>query len=131
MPPIDRSNHETRYTKEHEWVRMEGDVATVGITDHAAEALGDLVFIELPEIGREVSRDEACAVVESVKAASDVYAPLSGTIVEANQPAVEDPAMVSTNAEGDGWFFKIQLDDPEEFEELMDEAEYQDYLESL
>jgi glycine cleavage system H protein len=131
MPSIDRSNHETRYTKEHEWVRMEGDVATVGITDHAVEALGDLVFIELPEIGREVSRDEACAVVESVKAASDVYAPLSGTIVETNQPVVEDPAMVSTNAEGDGWFFKIQADDPDEFEELMDEAEYQDYLESL
>jgi glycine cleavage system H protein len=78
-----------------------------------------------------VSRDEACAVVESVKAASDVYAPLSGTIVETNQPVVEDPAMVSTNAEGDGWFFKIQADDPDEFEELMDEAEYQDYLESL
>jgi glycine cleavage system H protein len=110
---------------------MDGDVATVGITEHAVEALGDLVFIELPEIGREVSREEACGVVESVKAASDVYAPLSGTIVETNQPVVEDPAMVSTNAEGDGWFFRIQADDPDEFEELMDEAEYQDYLESL
>ncbi len=131
MPPIDRSHHETRYTKEHEWVRMEGDVATVGISEHAVEALGDLVFIELPEVGRVVSRDEACAVVESVKAASDVYAPLSGTIVEINPPVVEDPAMVGTHAENDGWFFKIQLDNPDEFEELMDEAEYQEYVESL
>lgn len=131
MPPIDRSHHETRYTKEHEWVRMEGDVATVGISEHAVEALGDLVFIELPEVGRVVSRDEACAVVESVKAASDVYAPLSGTIVEVNPPVVEDPAMVSNHAENDGWFFKIQLDNPDEFEELMNEAEYQEYVESL
>lgn len=131
MPPIDRSHHETRYTKEHEWVRMEGDVATVGITEHAVEALGDLVFIELPETGRAVSRDEACAVVESVKAASDVYAPLSGTVVETNQPVVEDPTRVSLHAEGDGWFFKVQLDDPAEFAELMDEAEYQEYVESL
>ncbi len=131
MPPIDRSHHETRYTKEHEWMRMEGDIATIGITEHAVEALGDLVFIELPEIGRVVSRDEACAVVESVKAASDVYAPLSGTIVETNQQVVEDPAMVSTNAEGEGWFFKLQLEDPAEFEALMDEADYQEHVESL
>jgi glycine cleavage system H protein len=131
MPPIDRSLHETRYTKEHEWVRMDGDVATVGITEHAVEALGDLVFIELPEIGREVSREEACGVVESVKAASDVYAPLSGTVVETNQPIVEDPTMVSISAEGEGWFFKIQADDPAEFEALMDETEYQEFVESL
>ncbi|MEO8714696.1 MAG: glycine cleavage system H protein, partial [Acetobacteraceae bacterium] len=94
MPFIDKSQHETRFTEEHEWVRMEGDIATVGITNHAQEALGDIVFIELPEVGRALDRDEACAVVESVKAASDVYAPLAGTVVETNQPVVEDPAMV-------------------------------------
>ncbi len=131
MPAVDRSNHETRYTKDHEWMRMEGDIATVGITQHAVESLGDLVFIELPEIGRAVRRDEACAVVESVKAASDVYAPLAGTIIESNQPVVEDPTMVSLGAEGEGWFFKMQLDDPAEFAALMDEDDYHEYVESL
>ncbi len=132
MPPIvDRSHHETRYTKEHEWVRMEGDIATVGITDHAQEALGDIVFVELPEIGRVLDRDEACAVVESVKAASDVYAPLAGTVVETNQPVIEDPAFVSKSAEGDAWFFKLRLHDPASFAELMDETDYQAFVESL
>lgn len=131
MPPVDRSHHETRYTKDHEWMRLEGDIATVGITEHAKEQLGDLVYIELPEIGRALERDEACAVVESVKAASDVYAPLPGTVVETNQPVVEDPAVVSTGAEGDGWFFKMKLDDPADFAELMDRDEYQAFVESL
>ncbi|MEO8714301.1 MAG: glycine cleavage system protein GcvH [Acetobacteraceae bacterium] len=131
MPFIDQSHHETRFTQEHEWVRMEGDVATIGITNHAQEALGDIVFIELPEVGRALDRDEACAVVESVKAASDIYAPLAGTVVETNQPVVEDPAMVSTHAEGDGWFFKLRLADPSEFASLMDETEYKVFVESL
>ena len=131
MPPVDRSQHETRYTKDHEWMRLDEDIATVGITQHAREALGDLVYIELPEVGRVVERDEACAVVESVKAASDVYAPLSGTVVETNQPVVEDPAVVSIGAEGEGWFFKMKLDDPAGFEELMDRAEYKAFVESL
>ncbi len=128
---VDKSQHETRYTNEHEWVRMEGDVATVGITGHAAEALGDIVFIELPEVGRVLDRDEACAVVESVKAASDVYAPLAGTIVETNQGAVEDPVIVTKGAEGEGWFFRLRLDDPAEFNHLMDEDEYRAFVESL
>lgn len=127
----DRSNHELRYTREHEWVRMDGDIATIGITDHAQEALGDIVFVELPEIGRAVDRDEACAVVESVKAASDVYAPLAGTVVEINPAIVEDPAMVNGEPQGEAWFFRLELDDPAVFEELMDAAAYNEYLETL
>lgn len=131
MPPIDRSNHEVRYTREHEWVRLDGDIATIGITDHAQEALGDIVFVELPDLGRAVDRDEACAVVESVKAASDVYAPLAGKVVERNETVVEDPALVNGDAQGEAWFFRIELSDPAEFEELMDEAAYNEFLETL
>jgi glycine cleavage system H protein len=131
MPPVDQSHHETRYTKEHEWVRLDGDIATVGITEHAREALGDLVYIELPDVGRRLDRDEACAVVESVKAASDVYAPLAGTVVEANVPVVEDPVVVSTSPEAEGWFFKMKLDDPAGFAGLMNEADYKTFVESL
>lgn len=120
-----------RYTKEHEWVRLDGDIATIGITDHAQEQLGDVVFVELPEIGRDVTADEACSVVESVKAASDVYAPLPGKVVETNQTIIDDPSIVNTDAEGEGWFFRLELDDTSAFEALMDEAAYNDYLESL
>lgn len=120
-----------RYTKEHEWVRMEGDIATVGITDHAQEALGDVVFVELPEAGREVEEGEACAVVESVKAASDVYSPLAGTIVEPNQAIVDDPAMVNREATAGAWFFKLKLANPSDFDGLMDEAGYNAFLETL
>ncbi len=127
----DRTGHETRYTKDHEWVRMDGDIVTVGITDHAQEQLGDLVFVELPEVGREVEAADAVAVVESVKAASDVYAPLAGKIVAVNQAVVEDPSLVNTEAENDGWLFKLELSDPEMFDELMDEAAYHEYLELL
>jgi glycine cleavage system H protein len=125
-PPSD-----TRYTKEHEWVRLDGDIATVGISDHAQEALGDVVFVELPEIGRDVAADEACAVVESVKAASDVYAPLSGKIVETNQTVIDDPSLVNSDAEGEGWFFRIEIDDTDAFDGLMDDAGYSEYLETL
>ena len=125
-PPSD-----LRYTKEHDWVRLDGDIATVGITDHAQEALGDVVFVELPEIGRDVVADEACAVVESVKAASDVYAPLAGKIVEANQTIIDDPSLVNSDAEGEGWFFRIEIDDTDAFDALLDEAGYSEYLETL
>jgi glycine cleavage system H protein len=121
----------TRYTKEHEWVRMEGDIATVGITDHAQEALGDVVFVELPEAGREVEEGEACAVVESVKAASDVYSPLAGTIAESNQAIVDDPAMVNREATSGAWFFKLKLANAGDFDGLMDEAGYKAFLETL
>ena len=120
-----------RFTKDHEWVVLDGDIATVGITDHAQEQLGELVFIELPELEREVAANEACAVVESVKAASDVYAPLAGKIAEINETIVEDPSIVNNDAEGEGWFFRMELDDSESFEELMDQEAYEEYLETL
>ncbi len=122
---------ETRYTKDHEWVRLDGAVATVGVTDHAQEALGDVVFVELPKPGREVADGEACAVVESVKAASDVYAPLAGRVTEANEAIVDDPPLVNRAAHGDGWFFRMELSDPASFAALMDEAAYKALVESL
>jgi glycine cleavage system H protein len=121
---------ETRYTKDHEWVRLEDGAAVVGITAHAQDALGDIVFVELPQAGRSVGKGEACAVVESVKAASDIYAPLAGTILEANQAIADDPALVNQDAEGAAWFFKLRLDDPAAFTELFDKAGYQAFLES-
>ena len=120
-----------RYTKDHEWVVLDGDIATVGITDHAQEQLGDVVHVELPELDREVGVNEACAVVESVKAASDIYSPLAGTVVEINETIVEDPAIVNGDAEGEGWFFKIEIEDPDAFEELMDADAYEEFLETL
>ena len=122
---------ETRYTKDHEWVRFEDGMATVGITDHAQSALGDLVFVELPEPGRAVAEGEACAVVESVKAASDVYAPLGGHITEVNQALADDPALANRSPASDGWFFRMTLADPGSFARLLDEAAYGDLVESL
>jgi glycine cleavage system H protein len=120
-----------RYTKDHEWVQIDGDIVTVGITDHAQEQLGDVVFVELPELNREVAASEACAVVESVKAASDIYAPLTGKVVEINQAILDEPALVNSDAEGEGWFFKLEIEDQDAFEELMDEDAYSEYLETL
>ncbi len=113
-----------RFTDEHEWIRLDGDVATIGITTHAAEQLGDLVFIELPKIGAKLKKGEAAAVVESVKAASDVYAPLSGEVTERNAAAVEDPAHVGTDPQGAGWLYKMRVDDLSAIDSLMDEAAY-------
>jgi glycine cleavage system H protein len=121
---------DTKYTTSHEWVRLEGDVATVGITDHAQTALGDVVFVELPEAGREVGANEACAVVESVKAASDVYAPLAGRVVEANGRLSEDPGLINRDPTGEGWFYKLEVADAAALDELMDEAGYQRFVES-
>ena len=120
----------TKYTKEHEWVRMEGDVAVVGITEHAAEQLGDVVFVELPEVGKTFSDGDDMAVVESVKAASDVYAPISGDIVETNGAIVDEPAKVNEDPSGAAWFVKIKPSDPLQLEALMDEAAYKEYAES-
>ena len=122
---------ETRYTKDHEWVRLDGQVATVGITDHAQQALGDVVFVELPDPGREVTNGEACAVVESVKAASDVYAPLAGRITEVNAAIVDEPAMVNREFSGDGWFFRMELSDRAEFDGLMEKSDYDALVETL
>ncbi len=121
--------HETRYSRDHEWVRLDGDIATVGISDHAQEALGDLVFVELPEIDRTLEAGEACAVVESVKAASDVFAPLAGKVVETNQAVVDEPALLNADAEGEGWLFRLELDDPAAADALMDAAAYAAFLE--
>lgn len=119
------------FTKEHEWVRVEGDTATVGISNHAQEALGDIVFAEVPETGRKVSKGQEAAVVESVKAASDVYAPVSGEVVEGNSKVADDPSIVNSDPEGDGWFFKLKLDDPSELDGLMDEGAYREWVKTL
>jgi len=121
----------TYFTREHEWIRVEGDTATIGISNHAQEALGDIVFAEVPEAGRQVSKGQEAAVVESVKAASDVYAPVSGEVLEGNQAVADDPALVNSDPEGDGWFFKLRLDNPGELEGLMDESSYRDWLKTL
>lgn len=115
---------ETRYTRDHEWVLLDGDTATVGITDHAQQALGDIVFVELPEPGRELAAQEACAVVESVKAASDVYAPLSGHVTETNAALTDDPALINRDPAGAGWFFRMRPGDPAQFAALLDAASY-------
>lgn len=114
----------TRYTADHEWARLEGDILAIGITDHAQQALGDLVFVELPAPGRVVAAGEACAVVESVKAASDVFAPLAGRIVAVNEALAADPALVNRDAEGDGWFFRIEPANQDDFTRLLDQAAY-------
>ena len=119
-----------QYTKDHEWVRADGDVYVVGISTHAAEQLGDVVFIELPEAGKTFAKGDDMAVVESVKAASDVYAPISGEIVEVNQPIVDEPAKVNEDPEGAAWFVKIKASDAAELEELMDEAAYKTFAEN-
>ncbi|NYZ14297.1 glycine cleavage system protein GcvH [Azospirillum sp. RWY-5-1] len=120
-----------KYTKDHEWVRIEGDVGTVGVTDFAQQQLGDVVFVELPEAGRELTLGGEAAVVESVKAASDVFAPVSGTVTESNGALVEEPSMVNSAAETDGWFFKLTLSSPSELDDLMDADAYKAYVEGL
>lgn len=122
---------ELRFTKDHEWIRLEGDVATIGITDHAQNALGDVVFVDLPEAGRVVTEGEAVSVVESVKAASDVYAPVAGRIAEANAALAENPALVNTDPTGEGWFFRIDGVDPAAVVALMDEGAYAAFLETV
>ena len=117
------------YTDEHEWISVEGDSATVGITDFAQGQLGDIVFVELPDAGRQVTKGGDAAVVESVKAASDVYAPVSGEVTEANPALSDDPALVNTAPEGEGWFFKLQLSDPSELDGLMDAEAYRTFCE--
>ncbi len=118
------------YTEEHEWIRVEGDSATVGITDFAQGQLGDVVFVEVPEAGKQVTKSGEAAVVESVKAASDVYAPVSGEGTEANAALVEGPSLVNSDPEGQGWFFRIRLSDPSELEGLMDAEAYKSFCES-
>jgi glycine cleavage system H protein len=118
------------FTKEHEWIRVEGDIATVGITDFAQAQLGDIVFVEVPEAGRQVTQGGDAAVVESVKAASDVYAPVSGEVSEGNQALADDPSLVNSDPEGEGWFFKLRLSDEGELSGLMDAEQYKAFCDS-
>jgi glycine cleavage system H protein len=120
-----------RFTKDHEWVRLEGDVATVGISKHAADALGDVVFVETPEAGKSFNQGDSFAVVESVKAASDVYAPVSGEVVEGNAALASAPETVNADPEGEGWFARIKVSDASAVEALMDQAAYDAYLTTL
>ena len=115
------------FSQEHEWVRVDGDTATCGISEYAQVQLGDVVFVDLPTTGTDVNKDDDCAVVESVKAASDVYAPLSGEVVEVNEALETDPGLVNSDAQGDGWFFKIKISDVSELENLMDESAYAEF----
>lgn len=115
----------TYFTEDHEWLRVEGDTVTVGITDYAQEQLGDLVFVELPEVGKALSKGDAAVVVESVKAASDVYAPVDGEVTSVNEALTSDPALVNSSATGEGWLWTMKLSDPSQLEGLMDEAGYQ------
>ncbi|MEE2997313.1 MAG: glycine cleavage system protein GcvH [Pseudomonadota bacterium] len=117
-----------KYSKEHEWVRLEGDIATVGISQFAQEQLGDVVFVELPDVGKVVEQDGDAAVVESVKAASEVYAPVSGEVVEVNSELEDDPELVNRAPTGDGWFLKIRISDPSQLDDMMDEASYSDFV---
>jgi glycine cleavage system H protein len=115
---------ELKYAKSHEWVRVNGDSAVVGITDHAQHELTDVVFVELPEVGRKIKASEPCAVVESVKTASDIYSPLSGEVVEVNKAVVDNPGLVNTEPYGGGWFFKVRLADPGELNQLLGPEQY-------
>lgn len=119
------------FTEDHEWIDLDGDIATVGITEYAQSQLGDIVFVEVPEDGKQVAQGDDAAVVESVKAANDVYAPVSGTVIEGNPALESEPALVNEDPEGDGWFFKMTLSDTSELDALMDEAKYADFVSKL
>ena len=116
-----------KYTEDHEWLKIEGDIATVGITTHAQDALGDVVFVELPEIGRGYAQKDTAGVVESVKAAADVYMPISGEVTEVNEALRAEPSLANSDPLGAGWFFKVRLTDPGQLDALMDEAAYADF----
>ena len=118
---------EVKYSKEHEWIKLDGDTAVIGITQHATEMLGDIVFVELPEIGSSVAKDGNAGVVESTKAASDIYTPVSGEIIENNQAIVDDPAKVNNDPENEGWFFKLKITDKSEMDSLMNKEEYEKF----
>ena len=118
---------EVKYSKEHEWIKLDGDTAVIGITQHATEMLGDIVFVELPEIGSSVVKDGNAGVVESTKAASDIYTPVSGEIIEKNQAIVDDPAKVNNDPENDAWFFKLKITDKSEMDSLMNKEEYEKF----
>lgn len=119
------------FTEDHEWVDVDGEVGTVGISDYAQGQLGDVVFVDVPEEGKQLTKGDEAAVVESVKAASDVYSPVSGTVIEGNTALADEPSLVNSDAEAEGWFFKLTLSDPSELDELMDEAAYEAFVAKL
>ena len=118
---------EVKYSKEHEWIKVEGDIGTIGITQHAAEMLGDIVFVELPDVGSSVEKDGNAGVVESTKAASDVYTPISGEVMENNQAIVDDPGKINSDPENEAWFFKLKIKDQSEMDTLMNKEEYEKF----
>jgi glycine cleavage system H protein len=118
---------EVRYSDQHEWIRVEGEIGTVGISDFAQSQLGDVVFVDLPEVGKVIGQGEEAAVVESVKAASEIYSPVGGEVIEINEALVAEPGTVNDAAEGEGWFFKLKLADPSELDDLMDDDDYASY----
>jgi glycine cleavage system H protein len=120
-----------KFTKEHEWVKEEGDIAVVGITDYAQKELGDVVYVELPEVGNTYEKDEACSNIESVKAVSDIYAPVSGEITEVNEALEDKPEIVNQDPYGEGWLFKLKMENPDELEELMDTDAYDEYVKGI
>ena len=119
---------EVKYSKEHEWIKVEGDIGTIGITQHATEMLGDIVFVELPDVGSSVEKDGNAGVVESTKAASDVYTPISGEVMENNQAIVDDPGKINSDPENEAWFFKLKITDKSEMDSLMNKDEYEKFL---
>lgn len=118
---------DVKFTEDHEWIKIEGDVGTVGITNHAQEQLGDIVFVDLPAVGKALAKGKEAAVVESVKAASEIYSPVDGEVIEVNEALADEPAKVNADAEGDGWFFKVKLADPSQLDGLMDADAYKDF----
>jgi glycine cleavage system H protein len=120
-----------KFTKEHEWVKVEEDIAVVGITDYAQKELGDVVYVELPEVGKTYEKDEACSNIESVKAVSDIYAPVSGEIAEVNEALEDNPEIVNKDPYGEGWLFKLKLENPDELEELMNAEAYDEYVKGI
>ncbi len=120
-----------KYTEEHEWVRLDGDAGVIGISDYAQEQLGDIVFVELPEVGKVVAQGDEAAVIESVKAASELYAPVAGEVIEVNAALSDDPSLVNSDATGEGWFVKIKLSDRSQLDGLMDEAAYKAFTDTL
>ena len=122
---------ERKYTEDHEWVLLEGDIGTIGISGYAQEQLGDVVFVELPEIGKQLAKGDEAAVIESVKAAAEVYAPAAGEVAEVNSALTDDPSLVNADAEGNGWFLKVRVSEPGALDSLMDAAAYADYVKGL
>ncbi len=122
---------ECKYTKKHEWIRVEGDLAEIGITNYAQDALGDIVFLELPETGTDIEREDSFGVIESVKAVSDLYAPVSGTIEETNEPLVDTPDLINEQPHSEGWIIKIKMSDQTELDDLMDAKAYENYVKEI